>query len=216
MSIQILYVFNFLLIIRIIFQWNDAQLTFKKNIFMFFLHTISIVPFINNNFCILLSSIILYHIFIFLSEKFINEKTLARILQFIFIVIMTSFIFKVFNIKFNNLFLNFYNIIKHNNMLLNSFNNIQIKKAFIALCGVLIAMNEINNLIRFILKFFKIQPSSNHEKDDIKSDKNKVNDTELNRGKIIGILERILIFFFTLGELCVNWIYFSSKRFYKI
>ena len=51
-------------------------------------------------------------------------------------------------------------------------------------------VNEWNNLIRYILGIIKTEPHKNKELDP--------DDKELGKGKIIGIVERIMFFFFVI------------------
>ncbi|REL24979.1 hypothetical protein DYD21_15770 [Rhodohalobacter sp. SW132] len=59
------------------------------------------------------------------------------------------------------------------------------------LFGILLVMNEMNTLLRHILKLLKLDPIG-----EINS---TVTDREYNTGRVIGMLERIFIFLFTIA-----------------
>jgi len=61
----------------------------------------------------------------------------------------------------------------------------------ILLFGVLLVMNEMNTLLRYTLKMLKLEP--------IGETNSEVTDREYNTGRIIGMLERIFIFLFTVA-----------------
>ncbi len=59
--------------------------------------------------------------------------------------------------------------------------------------AVLFLLNEVNFLIRFFFEIFKLLPNQ-------KEDSNyTIDEREYNAGRVIGMLERILIFFFVFG-----------------
>lgn len=72
--------------------------------------------------------------------------------------------------------------------------------------GFLVVMNEVNNVIRFVLHSLKVEPM---EKDD-----KIISKAELKRGKIIGIIERIMLYIFAaFGNLTAIGFILAAKGF---
>lgn len=117
---------------------------------------------------------------------------MVRTIEILFVFLISSFIFGIFlsDIEFNKISLNIYNIIIKNNTILNGIKVEIMKNSLLYLFGILMLVNEWNNLIRYILGIIKTEPHKNKELDP--------DDKELGKGKIIGIVERIMFFFFVI------------------
>jgi hypothetical protein len=123
-----------------------------------------------------------------------SQAILKRIIEFVFLVISGSFIFGVWKeiLVFNDVSISFVELIIKNNALLHTpETNRSLKKLILYIFGVVTLVNEINNVIRYILDLVKTVPMAS---------KSKVDDQELYRGKIIGVTERILFFFFVITD----------------
>ena len=69
------------------------------------------------------------------------------------------------------------------------------------LFGLLLLANEVNHLIRYLLGLFELAPRKEPQQDSPEDeDTLAVNQQEYNAGRLIGTLERILIFFFVLAD----------------
>jgi len=76
------------------------------------------------------------------------------------------------------------------------------------LMGILLLLNEVNFLIRLFFETFKLVPLTDEEGED------KIDVHEYNAGRVIGMLERILIFFFVLiGEFTAIGFIIAAKGF---
>jgi len=80
--------------------------------------------------------------------------------------------------------------------------NVGFLKLNVLFFGILLVINEMNIVFRFIFNVFKIShPGSkntdvNKESSDIVNEEARYNEeTEYNNGRLIGILERIILFF---------------------
>ena len=114
-----------------------------------------------------------------------------------YIIILSTFFSTKYPIQLNYISQLLFDIIK-TNILISYINKISIIKILIILCGTLFIANEMNFLIMFILDKLKLLPSMEE-----KNSKNhvKVPDyAELRRGKTIGFLERLLIYFFVINS----------------
>lgn len=183
MNIEIYYLFICLFLIRAIFQWKETNLTIKNNLIMLVLEIIIICPSFPKDAIILALFLMNYHLLIFISEDLAKENkvALARAIQFIFILLASGFIVKIFNIQFSPYCLKYLNKIKINNSFFSLLNNNHIKIIIISFCGLLIILKELNNIIVFILESIKFKTQI------------------FNTDKAIGIIERILFYFLTLS-----------------
>jgi hypothetical protein len=77
----------------------------------------------------------------------------------------------------------------------------------IFLSGTLLVANEVNHIVRFVLSKLKVEPQTENQP--------LAQDTiELKRGKIIGIIERILMFYFVIeGSLTAIAFILAAKSF---
>jgi len=74
-----------------------------------------------------------------------------------------------------------------------------LRLAIVYLFALLVLVNEINHIIRFILKLIETEPKLKNGKGESNAKENEAIDSrELHRGKIIGVIERILFFFFVV------------------
>jgi hypothetical protein len=68
------------------------------------------------------------------------------------------------------------------------------------LLGLLLVINESNILIRYIFRIFKLEPKKRPAANPEDADEEKPIDTrEYNAGRIIGILERVIVYFLVLN-----------------
>jgi hypothetical protein len=73
--------------------------------------------------------------------------------------------------------------------------------------GILILFNEINFLIRYFFEVLKLYPVS-------ESEGKSMDEKEFNAGRVIGMLERLLIYFFIMiGEITVIGFIIAAKGF---
>ena len=147
---------------------------------------------------------IFYHILILFSERNIKNIFFARFIQFVFLLVFFGLLSGYFqDVRFIPLIGTILKSILDKNLILRNINDIQIKNLILYIFGILITINELNNIVRAILKKINTTPIVKHDEDDCKdnnsdSENDCDDDKELNRGKIIGSIERLLFFFFVL------------------
>jgi hypothetical protein len=126
--------------------------------------------------------IILLNIFIRIFEQKNFKLNLIRFCSLL-LAIAAGFIVSLTGINYNEFFsINFLN----NNNAIESWNNLNV-----IFFGVLILLNEINFFIRYFFEALKLVPNSTKENEGM-------NEKTFNAGRVIGMLERMLIFFFVL------------------
>ncbi|MBI9108764.1 MAG: hypothetical protein JEZ04_18625 [Spirochaetales bacterium] len=194
MSIVFYYYLLCILIPRLFYQWQEEKsVGLKKHIIIFLVEVLLLFPLISGvSIIVLLVLMIIYHFSIFLLERIFKNIFIRRIIEIILIIIISSFVFGTIleNLEFNTVSVKITNIIMNNNAILQNWDMVAIKKSVFYFFGIIMLINEWNNLIRFILGLIKIEP---HQENIKEADRK-----ELGKGKIIGIIERILFFFFVI------------------
>ncbi len=187
---------------RCIFQNIEKPVSFKKSIFILFVEVILVVPLWSSRIIFLLLFLVaLNGVILWLENTKLNIH-LSRFLSFtIFTVFLASITGNNLIIhNFSPIAIKLFQKLSENNLILNFVNNFGSEKIFIYLSGLLIITNEVNNFVRYILYLLRVEPNgsgdSSQQNEYVKQEKNE----ELKRGKIIGIIERILIFVFTLSN----------------
>ena len=86
-------------------------------------------------------------------------------------------------------------------LLFSNLDQVKLTHGMAILFGLLLLANEVNHLIRYLLGLFKLAPREEPQQDS-PEDKDTLafNQQEYNAGRLIGTLERILIFFFVLAD----------------
>lgn len=196
MKIEFFYFLVCMQIPRLFFQWNDTPLRKRK----FFYQTINsalievflLLPLITfNNLPIFAIFLIVFHSLQLIKvddQKYI----LKRLIEFLFLFIVASFLFGKYSdiFTFNDFAKTLIYFLIENNVLFFSTTTVQsVKILIVYLFGIITLVNEINNVIRFILGLIKTEPLNSQK---------KVDNEELYRGKIIGVIERVLFFFFVI------------------
>ena len=88
-----------------------------------------------------------------------------------------------------------------NNALLLHYQQTVLRPAIVYLFALLVLVNEINHIIRFILKLIETEPMLRNEISESDTQETEtIDNRELHRGKIIGVIERILFFFFVVSN----------------
>lgn len=196
MITEFFYITNIYLFSRLIFLFRDEPVSKSGFLLMLFFQISGLIV-LKMNFWILL--VILVFLLIdfgqYLIENKIGKTELVRLSSLFISVIILSLIF-VFTTK-----IEFHPFISDVYQKYSSFSFFYLlsktgfQKLNILFIGLFLVTNEVNNFIRFLLKNINQTPikkdSNNNEQDiiDIK---------EFNAGRIIGILERILVYFFVL------------------
>ena len=166
----------------------------KKTLYMSFLQVILFLVFkIEITLIVFLILLFGINILLYSIEKKYTYKTLIRFLSLVIIIIITGF-FTSNNawITFNQNILEFISeffgyffpsgIIEHTNWLLIS----------IVTAGFLFLLNEVNFIIRYFFEVLSLIPEINDEEGKALDEK------EYKAGRVIGMLERILILFFVI------------------
>ena len=197
MNIAYYYIFNLILFTRLFFHYRDQSVNKKAAVGKCVIELAGLLL-LSFNFWVLLlaGTIILINGWQYLWERnprHINLKRLVTLLLY-FILLNTLFA-SYFNIHFNNGFLQVFRKYSHLNLGISFLLNINWHYSLVTLTGLLLSLNESNIFIRYLFEVLKLVPIKNSE------DSSEVLDEqEYNRGRVIGFLERILIYFFVLNN----------------
>ncbi|NLE02180.1 MAG: hypothetical protein GX640_20150 [Fibrobacter sp.] len=198
MNIEYYYFIVAVLIPRIFSQWKDESVSSIPELLGILMTELLLLTplFTIRNYLIILPILLIYHVFQFIVQR--NKKNLLskRIIELLFFLTLSSFVFGIFlpDITFNSFIAGGIKIVFEHNALFPRVFNLISQKTIFYLLGVVLLTNEINNIIRYILNLLKTVPLHRDDQQFFPDDQ------ELNRGKIIGVIERILFFFFVITD----------------
>ncbi|HZH71064.1 MAG TPA: hypothetical protein VFD91_01120 [Mariniphaga sp.] len=192
---------------RLFFLFRDKPLSLKGAVYLSLLQILPLLIFKIELILILFAVLlIIINFFLHYAERN-GGSNKYRFLSFIFLSLLTLIFSSYGLIEFNQSALSF---LKHNKLFPQSFLlsvEINYQKITIVIFGTLILLNEINFLIRYFFELLQLYP--------VYADENRpVDEREYNAGRVIGMLERILIYLFILAnEITVIGFIIAAKGF---
>lgn len=198
------YLLSLLMLSRLYPLFRDEALTVSKLIIMMIIQLVFLL-FLNMSPELFLLLVILFTVDLgeFFIEKKANRLNPVRFIFFL-ILILVSMIFSVgTGLNFNNeLLMLIQNPFRNFNPAINI--NVHGLHIIIIIAGLFFLLNETNFFIRLI---FEISGKIPVTKETLEPDKK-----ELNAGRIIGILERLIIFFFVaIGQFAAVGFVIAAK-----
>lgn len=168
MKTEFIYFLICLLIPRLFTQWkDDTVLTLKSVSFTIIVEIVLLIPlfYSPHSFIILFFFLVTYHGFqFFLNRIFVKNKKddsiktiyLERIIEFVFIIFVGSFVFGIFlkDTGLNSYISEVIAFITENNVLFINYDPLFSKRMIVYIFGLLLVTNEVNNLIRMDFEFF--------------------------------------------------------------
>ncbi len=192
----IFYFFNCFLLVRLFTQWSDDNnSSFKNNLLQAMGVFLLILPLVRSWGFVFLTLVIIlcYQSFVLFTERRAKNLFWGRSLQLLFLILFSSCLYGMSgqNLQFSDSFTLLLSRCLSLNILtapleLSTFFSLQLY-----LFGILITVQELNNIIRGVLRTIQAAPVKGDEVPQVDSE-------ELKRGKIIGAIERILFFFFVM------------------
>lgn len=192
------YLLNIIILARLFFFFRDNPISLRKLIILITIEIIFLLVFKLNlilwGFVIIL--ILLNILFYFLENrsKRINLIRFASLISNI--ALISLFTSESFSVRFNIDFITQLKTISKYFSILNFIDNINLLHFNIISAGFLLLLNEVNFVIRYFFEVFSLIPQSAEDIDR----SIKVDEKEYNAGRVIGMLERILILFFVLMD----------------
>ncbi len=182
---------------RLFFLFRDKSVSLKKNLYMSVLQVLFLFVFKPQILLIIFFLLLIgINLLIYILEKKYTYKNLIRFLSLVLLIILTG-LFTSSNvlINFNQDLIDF--IIKLSGYFFSSIiiKNPNWLNISIAAAGFLFLLNEVNFIIRYFFEALSVMPKiTDQEGKAIDEEDEK----EYNAGRVIGMLERILILFFVL------------------
>ncbi len=195
MEKTVLFYFYLCIIVpRLFYNWNHKPVTgLGRNLLILLIEAVLLLPVMNHNsFPLLMTFLAVYHFAFLIIEKDTRFIYLKRFIEFIFIIAagFITFVFIPGAGFFNSKTLSVTTKIAESLTFTGKLSQLELSAFLIYSFGAVALVNELNNPIRHILELVKIEP--------ITKGSQITDQTELKRGKIIGVLERILFFFFVI------------------
>ncbi len=192
---QFYFLFNIVIFSRLFYGFKSEAVSIKRLCCIVLFQIIFLALFkISPQLIVLLSVIILINISDYFLERKIRNLNVSRLLTFliyfILIAVVTS---NECGLTFNEDVLTFIAGLNDYIYFLNKFNNVNWFAVNVMLAAVLYLLNESNYLIRYFFELFALTPLRNSADESV-----EIDTREYNAGRIIGMLERILIFLFLI------------------
>jgi hypothetical protein len=181
---------------RLIYGLNDRPVTRGKTIIVIALQIILFLIFkLTIALFILLVFVVLLNTWIYYSESKTKNLNSFRTLSIVVIIIVLSvFTSPAVNIKFSGNIFSLADSIKNYSSILAGIHRSNAFEICLIVTGLLLVLNESNFVIRYLFNLFKLFPLMKEDASE------ELDQSEYNAGRIIGMLERILIFFFVLSN----------------
>ena len=192
---QFYFLLNIVIFSRLFYGFKSQAAPVRKLVYiavfqvvLLFLFKVSALLFILV-FLFLLSNILAY----FLERKMKNFNA-ARLLTFlIYLVIIILFTPPSGGIELNGRIIKLLSGLHEEFYALKQFDNVNWLTVNVLLAAVLYMLNEANYFIRYFFELFTLTPLKN-----VSGDYAEIDTREYNAGRIIGMLERIMIFLFLM------------------
>ncbi len=198
MILPFIYMMNMVLVTRLFYHYRDHPLSLSQYLTKTAFEVAALI-FLRWNIWMLLliPSLIAINLIHYLWERNGERMNLKRLIFFLIYLALFSTIFSpAFGWEFNPQ-------IKHVLIGLAGYQwlvwlvlETDWKQFHLLLFGVLLSLNEINIFVRYLFEVLRLVPRHGKTEDESAP----VDRTEYNRGRVIGFLERVLIFFFVLNN----------------
>ena len=179
---------------RLFFLFRDNPISIKKVLYLSLLEIILLLIFkLDLHFLIFLLLLTGINILFYFLERRLVNKNLIRFLSLLLIIILTGFFTSGYiSINFNQNLLDFIKSLSYYFFSLKSIKTPNWLAVNIFIAAILFLMNEVNFVIRYFFEALSLTPQLNDEGD------RELDEKEYNAGRVIGMLERILILFFVV------------------
>lgn len=191
------YLLNIVMISRLIYGVKDTAVTGQKTAIVIIIQFIMFLVFKPSAALILLlTSVIVLNLSVYYLERRLKNLNLFRLVTIIiFLIIISIFTSQSVNISFNENVPAIFNNLKNYSSLLADILKFNVFNLSLILTGTLLVLNESNFAIRYFFELFNLMPQVKN-----KESKNEIDCKEYNAGRIIGMLERVLIFYFLISN----------------
>jgi hypothetical protein len=142
----------------------------------------------------MITILLTFHAFQYVVEKNGKNIQFKRIIELLFLLSISSFTFGLLlpGITFNTAVVKVIRSVLEHNALIPVFESVTVKKGIFYFTGLVLLVNEVNAIIRCVLEYLKMEPFNAGNRNTL------IDKGELDRGKIIGVVERVLFYFFVI------------------
>lgn len=189
------YLLNIILIPRLFFYIKDEPLTLTRLLIKLLITLIlfSLIKIQLSSIILLLLIFGVFTVFYYVEKKSVKINV-VRFLELISLIILVNiFTSGLFGSEFSEPVLDFMNGISHAFLFTENASDFNWDAILKISAGILLVLNEVNLVIRIIFQEFDLLPKSEDAELHIKLDAR-----EYNAGRIIGMLERLLLFILIL------------------
>jgi hypothetical protein len=199
MSLPFFFMMNTILISRLVFTFKDSRITKKQVIVMILMQVLCLAAYRLSSISVGLGVMLaIINVVFYLLEKKLEKINRLRLLSLVVFILTLSFFFSPrANLQFYDGMPNFFQSLGDYFLPFASFTGIDWLEANLIFFGLLLVINEANILIRYLFLMFNLAPTKKVETD--KRIIRQIDKREYNAGRIIGILERVLIYYFVLN-----------------
>jgi len=213
MSPEFFFMLNAVLASRLVFLFRDGPLTTGGLLFLCVVQTVGLIAFQPGiGWAVLLGLLLLSDLAFHRLERGRNPNTGIRLLSLgVQIVLLSVFFSPWVGIPFNGELLSFLATLGRFSVLVSLLERISRPGGSVVLMGGLLVSNEANHLLRMLLAGLRVGPQAGAGDT---SSMTAADRREYNTGRVIGILERIIIYVAVLtGEIAAIGLVLAVKGF---
>lgn len=194
------YLLNVVLFSRLIFTFRDKSISPKHAVAIILLQILGISIFEVKIILAILALVLVGTNWLtyFLEHKFDKLNFIRLASFFAFVVMLSIFFAPGIGMKFNSSLIANLKTLTDYSLILNFLEKLDWAVLNPLLLGALLVTNETNILIRTVFQIFRLAPERAREPDQ--QIITIVDNREYNAGRIIGVLERLLIYYFVLNN----------------
>ncbi len=198
MILPFIFMMNVVLLTRLFYHYRDNPLSLPRYLTKSALEAGALLLFQWNVWMLLLAPLIvllnLLHYFWERNEQRVNLKRL--IFLGVYVLLFSTFFSPAFGWKFQPALQRIFLSLASYQWLVWLVLETNWKQFHLFLFGILLSLNEVNLMIRYLFEVLNLVPRTGASQNESAP----VDQTEYNRGRVIGFLERVLIFFFVLNN----------------
>ena len=198
-NLQFCYLANVIMVSRLVLTFRDDPVARKQTAIMMLLQIAGLLVYeIGYALAILMGTLVAINVLFHFLENRLGKTNELRLLSLLICTIVLSTFFSPWiDLDFNPGLSNLSQSLGHYSLLLAPAGSVDWLKFNIVLLGLLLVTNEVNILIRYQFQIFNLAP-----KKEIQVDERivtSIDKREYNAGRVIGMLERVLVYFFVLN-----------------
>lgn len=201
MDLQLCFLLNVVLLSRLVFTFTDTPVSRKQTAGMIVLQSIALSVYELRPVLVLLAGVLIAVnvLFYYLEGRLKKQTNELRLLSLLAQVVVLGILFSPgLSPGFNPVLSYLLKLFAYSFSLGALAANVDWLRFGVTLLGSLLVTNEVNTLIRYLFQAFHLAPvTEGRAKKGIIT---IVNTREYNAGRVIGILERLLIYYLVLND----------------